>query len=55
MSTSGQESVLYNFLGTPDGANPEAPLFAVHGTLYGTAIGGGIYPTLYGTVFKVSP
>lgn len=43
--------VLYRFNG-PDGANPEAHLIDVKGTLYGTTIYGGRYG--YGTVFSLT-
>jgi uncharacterized repeat protein (TIGR03803 family) len=42
MSTSGTERVLYSFKGGKrDGESPEAPLVALHGTLYGTTYYGG--------------
>jgi uncharacterized repeat protein (TIGR03803 family) len=41
VTTSGNEKVLYRFAGTPDGANPQAGLIAVNGTLYGTTMFGG--------------
>jgi len=41
ITTSGKESVLYSFNGSPDGANPSAGLLDVNGTLYGTTSGGG--------------
>jgi uncharacterized repeat protein (TIGR03803 family) len=54
MTDSGQETVLYNFLGGTDGANPEAGLLMDSaGNLYGTTYAGGAYGL--GTVFKVSP
>jgi uncharacterized repeat protein (TIGR03803 family) len=48
------ESVLYNFLGRPDGNNPQAGLILdANGALYGTTFSGG---TAYGgTAFKLSP
>jgi len=47
------ESVLYNFTGTPDGANPYAGLTLKGGNLYGTTYGGGLYG--FGSVFELSP
>jgi uncharacterized repeat protein (TIGR03803 family) len=41
VSTSGQESVLYSFMGGNDGAAPEAPAIALKGRLYGTTVVGG--------------
>ena len=56
VSTSGSESVIYSFKGTPDGANPYAGLTTIHGELYGTTYMGGKnnYGTNSGTVFEVS-
>jgi len=52
VDTSGTESVLYNFVGPPDGADPEAGLIRdAMGNLYGTTAGGGAAG--YGTVFKI--
>src|SRR5580658_6870439 len=46
------ESVLYSFMGTPDGAVPYAGLVMdARGNLYGTTLEGGA--TGDGTVFKV--
>lgn len=54
---SGQnwtESVIYNFAGGSDGANPVAGLiFDTGGNLYGTTYSGGANG--WGTVFKLSP
>jgi uncharacterized repeat protein (TIGR03803 family) len=44
---------LYAFQGQPDGANPEASLLDVGGTLYGTTYRGGASNN--GTVFKIMP
>jgi uncharacterized repeat protein (TIGR03803 family) len=41
VSTSGEESVLYNFQGQSDAAYPQAGLIAEGGTLYGTTTSGG--------------
>jgi uncharacterized repeat protein (TIGR03803 family) len=53
------EAVLYNFAGSPDGANPEAGLIAdKKGLLYGTTALGGSCATSgggCGTVFKLTP
>ena len=53
------EKVLYNFSGTPDGANPNSALVMdALGNLYGTTTHGGIYGASssgYGTFFELSP
>ena len=50
--TTGTETVLYSFAGTPDGANPVASLVRdTAGNLYGTTQYGG--PSGSGTVFKL--
>jgi uncharacterized repeat protein (TIGR03803 family) len=50
----GNETVLYNFTGGSDGANPYAGLIRDNaGALYGTTSGGGT--SLFGTVFKLTP
>ena len=46
-------SVLYSFLGPPDGGFPEAALINVGGTLYGTTVEGGA--NNYGSVFTLTP
>jgi uncharacterized repeat protein (TIGR03803 family) len=53
ISTTGKESVLYNFANdSGDGANPYGGLILDEaGNLYGTTLNGGTYG--YGTVFKV--
>jgi len=52
VAMTGTETVLYSFMGTPDGANPYAGLIRdALGNLYGTTNGGGAYG--YGTVFEV--
>jgi len=53
VSTSGQERVLYQFGGKPDGENPVGSLSAFGGKLYGVTYGGG--STRNGTVFAFSP
>lgn len=53
ITTSGNESVLYSFAGQPDGANPQASLLNVNGTLYGTSLIGGTSND--GTVFSLTP
>jgi uncharacterized repeat protein (TIGR03803 family) len=50
---SGAESVIYSFKGGTDGADPEAALIDVGGTLYGTTYEGGASGS--GTVFSVNP
>jgi len=52
VSTSGQETVLYTFTASMDGAFPVAPLLRdKSGAFYGTASEGG--SSYYGVVFKV--
>ena len=52
VDTSGNETVLYSFAGSPDGASPVAGVVLdAQGNLYGTTNGGGAYGA--GTVFKV--
>lgn len=41
VTSSGKETVLHKFLGTPDGAAPGGSLIDVNGTLYGTTPWGG--------------
>ena len=41
VTTGGKEQVVYSFAGGSDGAFPQAALTNVHGTLYGTTLGGG--------------
>jgi uncharacterized repeat protein (TIGR03803 family) len=52
ISRSGKETVIHNFGGPPDGANPSADLIDVNGTLYGTTSSGGANNG--GTVFAVT-
>lgn len=52
ITTSGTETVLYNFGNGTDGKNPEAGLIDVDGTLYGTTVSGGTYGA--GTVFSIT-
>jgi uncharacterized repeat protein (TIGR03803 family) len=47
------ESVLYNFTGTPDGANPYSTLTFQGGNIFGTTKNGGLNG--YGTVFELTP
>lgn len=52
LTESGSESLLYSFLGTPDGANPQDNLVRDHlGNLYGTTRYGGTMQA--GTVFRI--
>jgi len=52
LDTTGEETVLYSFTGSPDAAEPESALLRdAQGNLYGTAPSGGAYG--YGAVFKV--
>ena len=61
VTTSGQEAVLYDFKGHPDGAAPRSGLIDVKGTLYGTTFYGGAYTgecrssVGCGTVFSIIP
>jgi len=59
LSKSGEETVLYNFLGGNDGANPRGGLVRdAMGNLYGTTVqggGSGCSSIGCGTVFKISP
>ena len=48
-----KEQTLHSFKGGRDGANPEANLTDVDGTLYGTTIAGGA--NSFGTVFTITP
>jgi hypothetical protein len=51
-------SLLYNFQGSPDGANPAAALTFDAGELYGTTQFGGTSQTCQGgcgTAFELSP
>jgi uncharacterized repeat protein (TIGR03803 family) len=59
--SSGSESVLYSFQGSPDGQTPSGPLLDVNGTLYGTTVLGGSSscatygsPAGCGTIFQIS-
>jgi uncharacterized repeat protein (TIGR03803 family) len=57
VSIAGKESVLYSFKGNTDGSDPQGPLFALSGDLYGTTHSGGNGGCTddqgCGTVFKV--
>jgi uncharacterized repeat protein (TIGR03803 family) len=52
---SGQEHIVYHFRGAPDGADPDANLVGLNGTLYGTTYRGGSSRCRCGTVFAVNP
>ena len=52
VSRSGKERVIHKFKGQSDGADPEAGLVAVKGTLYGTTFAGGADD--FGTVFQMT-
>jgi uncharacterized repeat protein (TIGR03803 family) len=58
ITTSGEETVLYNFKGRPtDGANPSGALLNVDGTFYGTTLSGGSHSCRgggCGTVFSIT-
>jgi uncharacterized repeat protein (TIGR03803 family) len=52
--SQGQETALYSFGGTPDGATPSGNLILdMSGNLYGTTAAGGAFGQ--GTVFELSP
>jgi uncharacterized repeat protein (TIGR03803 family) len=51
-SATSSYQVLYSFANKRDGANPEASLINVNGTLYGTTSEGGTYGK--GTIFSIS-
>ena len=54
LSASGTETVLYNFIGGADGANPLAGVVSdAKGNLYGTTSAGGKFG--HGTIFKLTP
>jgi uncharacterized repeat protein (TIGR03803 family) len=53
VSTSGNERVVYNFQGPPDGRDPFAVLTDVNGTLYGTTYFGGAGDM--GSIFELRP
>src|ERR1700728_2434153 len=52
ITTGGMETVLHSFTNENDGANPEADLIDVGGTLYGTTYSGGYG---FGVVFSITP
>ncbi len=53
LSGAPLESVIYNFVGASDGANPSTSLIqAADGDLYGTTAAGGRYG--FGTVFRIT-
>jgi uncharacterized repeat protein (TIGR03803 family) len=57
---TGSETMLHDFGGVPDGANPQAALIDVNGILYGTTTLGGVGDCLSpgsgcGTVFSLDP
>ena len=52
ITTGGTETVLHSFTNENDGANPEADLIDVGGTLYGTTYSGGYG---FGVVFSITP
>jgi uncharacterized repeat protein (TIGR03803 family) len=59
ISTTGTETVLHSFAGSPDGATPVAALIDVRGVLYGTTYyggsGSGCCDVGHGTVFTLTP
>ncbi len=57
ITLEGSEKVLHSFGNGTDGAEPQARLLGVNGTLYGTTVGGGKYGIKYGgdgTVFSIT-
>jgi uncharacterized repeat protein (TIGR03803 family) len=52
ITTGGSETVLHSFTNENDGANPEADLVDIGGTLYGTTYSGGYG---FGVVFSITP
>ncbi|MGB8910421.1 MAG: choice-of-anchor tandem repeat GloVer-containing protein [Candidatus Cybelea sp.] len=52
ITPAGDETPIYRFNGSPDGAFPEAGLLNVNGTLFGTTEAGGAYDN--GTLFSVT-
>ena len=60
VTTSGQETVLHRFSGSPDGALPEAGLIDEKGRLYGTTTAGGLATSTLcagggcGTVYSIT-
>ena len=56
IDSKGNRTILYNFLGGSDGANPAAALIRdSSGNFYGTTMSGGIVGGGNGTVFKLDP
>jgi uncharacterized repeat protein (TIGR03803 family) len=53
VTPSGEERVLYSFLGKPDGEEPQAGLALLNGTFYGTTSLGGAFSE--GSIFKLTP
>jgi uncharacterized repeat protein (TIGR03803 family) len=51
-SSTGEETILYNFTGGADGGDPEASLLMIGSALYGTTVSGGASGA--GTVFEVT-
>jgi len=57
MASAQTYTVLHSFAGSPDGADPQAPvtLDTTTGNLYGVTIGGGSGCSGCGTVFEIAP
>jgi len=52
ITTSGEKTAVYRFLGEPDGSRPGGKFTNLNGVLYGTTVEGGAYND--GTVFSLS-
>jgi uncharacterized repeat protein (TIGR03803 family) len=50
IAAAGTESILYSFLGIPDGMNPTGPLLLVGNRVYGTTMEGGQFNE--GTIYR---
>jgi uncharacterized repeat protein (TIGR03803 family) len=54
LTSTGNETILYNFLNGSDGANPAAGLLLDNGFFYGTTYSGANINGSQGTIFKLS-
>jgi uncharacterized repeat protein (TIGR03803 family) len=55
ITPSGQEAIVHTFIRSGEGWFPEAALFSVNGTMYGTTCGGGGIRGGDGTAFTITP